>query len=237
MLTGGNKEFSQLSEDLSKVLLVAARDFFNKNGLEQNPNTSLNQMSTSLEEVSRELLMFGADEWPAGIAEDDADTEVETESVQTYFAGAFDFLPEFRPAAMLVAGVLLGCVAYSPLAQALRPPAFTLHSAKLVSEVVHPGEELAVTMTSHLRKECQITVDRLFLDTKGKAIARWREPGGAHPITAEPITRHKTVPVPASLKPGNYVYRGIFHFDCDDDETVVEQMDLPFALAAESALL
>ena len=58
------EEFVKLSEELSQRIKVTTQEFFRLRGLNQQPNTSLAQMTTDLNQVGRELLMFGADVWP-----------------------------------------------------------------------------------------------------------------------------------------------------------------------------
>lgn len=58
-------EFAMLTAELTKRLQATSTLYFSNLGLQPLPNTALEQMTVPLEQVSSELLMFGADIWPA----------------------------------------------------------------------------------------------------------------------------------------------------------------------------
>lgn len=66
-----SKDFTQMSEELSHRLQAVAYEYFGIHGLPTLPVTSMTQMSVSLIDLSRELLMFGADKWPDSAIEAD----------------------------------------------------------------------------------------------------------------------------------------------------------------------
>jgi hypothetical protein len=63
-----DNDFAKMTTELSFRLQATAEQFFSNHGIVPQPNTSLEQMSTPLIQVSRELLMFGADVWPSAAA-------------------------------------------------------------------------------------------------------------------------------------------------------------------------
>jgi hypothetical protein len=60
-------DFALLSAELATCLQEAAEGFLSNRGLSNLSISSLHQLTTSLDQVSRELLMFGADIWPAAV--------------------------------------------------------------------------------------------------------------------------------------------------------------------------
>jgi len=69
MILDGMQDFAAVSDELAECLKVSAMMFCSKRGFQLLSVTALGQMTTSLTQVSREILMFGADVWPFG--EDD----------------------------------------------------------------------------------------------------------------------------------------------------------------------
>jgi hypothetical protein len=59
-----DKAFNATSKELANELQATAEAFLNKRGMKELSIPSLSQLTVSLNQVSSELLMFGADIWP-----------------------------------------------------------------------------------------------------------------------------------------------------------------------------
>lgn len=109
------------------------------------------------------------------------------------------------------------------------PPLRNIH-VELVETVIEPDQPLQIRFTSHRTRLCKADLDRIVLDANGQPVHAVRQAGIGQAVTAEPITRTITVPIPYGLPPGHYTYRSTVFSDCGGDIFAAPSPDLPFEI-------
>src|SRR6478609_5950165 len=164
--------FDSQASELGETLCASVNGFAKRNKLSQLNRAALYQMSMPLDDLSKEFLMFGLDQWPGSAAEVEAEQEqpklIDLKRVTRH-------LPKARTLTLMAASMAVfgigGAYAHKTLDMD--------GDGHITVGDLHAALDFALTgQTKHIRRQV------VFNGKAREVIISWGSPGGAYEVEA-----------------------------------------------------